>query len=377
MAHIEDRWWHPAKPPRLDARGQPVMEKTDRYGRGLRYVAQWVEDGQRRSKSCRTRDEALELLADVKQAQRDGTHVRADDTTVSQFAVRWFDSQVHRRKSSNDTAHSHWVNHIEPAFGRMPLQDVTLRHVQAAVGQWKTTQSPRSVRAINIDTSALFAAAVRERLIPRNPCDGVNLPRVERGHIIPLTVEQVWDVAYRMQPRYQALILIAAATGLRSAELRGLTLGDVKRTASHGTVRVRRQLVTTVPTFGPTKTDSSLRTVSIDAHALDVIDWHSYRVPPGREGLLFPAPDGTGLAASTIGARMRGIASDLDLPPRFGLHALRHFHASLLIAAGLSVTAVASRLGHKNSTETLQTYAHLWPDDEERARDAISAQLWR
>lgn len=29
--------------------------------------------------------------------------------------------------------------------------------------------------------------------------------------------------------------------------------------------------------------------------------------------------------------------------------------------------AVAHRLGHKDATETLKTYAHLWPDDDTRA----------
>ncbi len=52
---------------------------------------------------------------------------------------------------------------------------------------------------------------------------------------------------------------------------------------------------------------------------------------------------------------------------------LRHFHASLLISAGLSVTAVAERLGHADPAETLRTYAHLWPTDQERATAAIEA----
>ncbi len=33
--------------------------------------------------------------------------------------------------------------------------------------------------------------------------------------------------------------------------------------------------------------------------------------------------------------------------------------------------SVASFLGHKNATETLSTYAHLWPNDEERMTAAI------
>jgi len=50
---------------------------------------------------------------------------------------------------------------------------------------------------------------------------------------------------------------------------------------------------------------------------------------------------------------------------------LRHHYASLLIRSGASVTVVQSRLGHKSAKTTLDTYAKLWPDDEERTRSAV------
>ena len=52
-------------------------------------------------------------------------------------------------------------------------------------------------------------------------------------------------------------------------------------------------------------------------------------------------------------------------------HDLRHFYASALISAGCSVKAVQKALGHASATETLETYAHLWPEDEDRTRKAI------
>jgi integrase len=58
-----------------------------------------------------------------------------------------------------------------------------------------------------------------------------------------------------------------------------------------------------------------------------------------------------------------------------GWHQLRHHHASLLIAAGLSPVAVAHRLGHKDATETLRTYGHLWADDDDRMVSASDGLL--
>lgn len=59
----------------------------------------------------------------------------------------------------------------------------------------------------------------------------------------------------------------------------------------------------------------------------------------------------------------------------FGFHALRHFYASLLIRHGESVKTVQVRLGHATAAETLDTYSHLWPDSEDRTRDAVDGVL--
>jgi hypothetical protein len=39
------------------------------------------------------------------------------------------------------------------------------------------------------------------------------------------------------------------------------------------------------------------------------------------------------------------------------------------------VKTVQRRLGHATAAETLHTYAHLWPDSDERTREAIDSVL--
>ncbi len=56
-------------------------------------------------------------------------------------------------------------------------------------------------------------------------------------------------------------------------------------------------------------------------------------------------------------------------------HDLRHFYASALIAGGAHVEQVQERLGHASAVITLQTYAHLWPGDDDRTRDVMDAAL--
>lgn len=62
-------------------------------------------------------------------------------------------------------------------------------------------------------------------------------------------------------------------------------------------------------------------------------------------------------------------------PGRHRIHALRHYYASLLIRHGESVKTVQARLGHASAVETLDTYSHLWPDSDDRTRDAIDSVL--
>ena len=57
-----------------------------------------------------------------------------------------------------------------------------------------------------------------------------------------------------------------------------------------------------------------------------------------------------------------------DLPPWATPHDLRHYYASLLIRSGASVKVVQSRLGHASAKTTLDTYGHLFPDEEDRTR---------
>jgi integrase len=64
-------------------------------------------------------------------------------------------------------------------------------------------------------------------------------------------------------------------------------------------------------------------------------------------------------------------ANSAGLPAGVTSHDLRHHYASVLLAAGESVVAVAERLGHENATLVLKTYGHLMPDSEDRTRRPI------
>jgi integrase len=69
---------------------------------------------------------------------------------------------------------------------------------------------------------------------------------------------------------------------------------------------------------------------------------------------------------------LKRTVAQLKLPP-VGLHALRHTHASQLIASGMDVLTISRRLGHGSPTITLGVYGHLFSNTDDRAAQVIEA----
>ncbi|MFI5434782.1 tyrosine-type recombinase/integrase [Rhodococcus baikonurensis] len=89
---------------------------------------------------------------------------------------------------------------------------------------------------------------------------------------------------------------------------------------------------------------------------------------------LFPGQGEHPLHQNSVGYRWRAIRRGIGAE-HLHLHHLRHFYASGLIAAGCDVVTVQRALGHSSPSVTLNTYAHLWPDADNRTRAAADAML--
>ena len=68
-------------------------------------------------------------------------------------------------------------------------------------------------------------------------------------------------------------------------------------------------------------------------------------------------------------------ASGSTIMPTLHYADLRHYFASVLIAGGCDVKAVQAAMRHGTASMTLDVYAGLWPDADDRARSAASAAL--
>lgn len=227
------------------------------------------------------------------------------------------------------------------------------------------TQAAQAYRLL----STILADAVREQLLPENPCQIPRASSVRAAERVPASAVQVQQIAAAAPRRYAAAVTLAAWSGLRAGELFALTRRHVDLVA--GTVRVERALIE-VPgeplAFGPTKSEAGRRTVHLPRIAVAAIAEHLAEFTgPAADALVFTTGQGNpvrGARRTSMFHRARAAAGRPDLR----WHDLRHTGATLAADTGASLKALQRRMGHSTVRAAL-IYQH--------AGDAADAQIAR
>jgi integrase len=360
------------------------MASIDKRADG-RYRARWREfpGGPQKSRHFTRKIDAQQFLDGVRGDLVRGMYVDpgAGKVTFREYAEQWRSAQVHR-PGTQTSIEQQLRLHVYPTLGDRPLSAIRPSDVQALVRRLSTTLAASTVGVVYGRVAAVFNAAVRDRLISVTPCVEVRRPSSPPASTLEvLTTDQVLALADAMPVRYRALVLAGAGTGLRPGELFGLTVDRID--FLRRTIRVDQQLARTRATgdaarveLAPLKTSSSYRSVPLPQTIADELAAHLTATPAHEGlGLVFTndrdAPIQQHPFAVTW-ARARDVA---NIAPWATPHDLRHYYASLLIRSGASVKVVQSRLGHASAKTTLDTYGHLFPDEEDRTRFAVDAEL--
>jgi len=370
MGSVADQWHRKVDGKRV---------RSDRYGRGKRWLARWTDQsGRKTAQAFASKDEAVAHLARVDVDVRSGTYVAPSKVTFGEWAAVWRPRQVHWRDSTGRSHDSRLNAHLMPALGERRLGELTRADVaDLIVSMTAKGSGPRTVRQAHVLLVQMLADAVHEKLVPGNVAVGVTLPKPAKAPVVPLTAAQVRTLREGIPEHLRVAVDLGVASGMRSAELRGLTWDRV----NGDTVTVDRQLSRAPqrglgPVWGPPKTAAGHRKVVLDGRTVGALHAHRAEWGDGPAGLVLSTTWGKAVSQAAFADAWRDASAGMNLPDRSGWHALRHFHASMLISEGVSVRGVADRLGHDDPGVTLRVYAHLMPDDTRRAVAAVSARWW-
>ncbi|MFE6189577.1 tyrosine-type recombinase/integrase [Streptomyces sp. NPDC056465] len=401
--HIQDRWF---KNETTD--GNTVRVKSDRYGLGLRYRARYVgPDGTEKSKSFPDRQKRLaeNWLANVATDMARGQYIdpRAARVTFKGYAEKWL--KAHSADLSSQIVTEQRLRlHAFPILGSRPLDSFRPEHLRELVSTLEANPGVSGAYARNIygDVRAVLSAAVDDGLLPRNPCSAksVRPPTVERRRVTPWLPSQVQAVREALPPRYQTMVDTGAGCGLRQGEIVGLAEDALD--FEGGILRVVRQvkLIRGKAVFAPPKCNKE-RDVPLPSSVAEALRLHMNACKPVEVTLPWRKPDGPKVTARLLftntangvvwrsnfniqewkpALALAGLIPDArdgryDSAREHGMHALRHFYASVLLDAGESVKAVSQYLGHTDPALTLRVYAHLMPSSQERTRKAVDSAL--
>jgi integrase len=230
-----------------------------------------------------------------------------------------------------------------------------------------------------------LARAARLETIGRNVASVVKPPKIEAEEIEILAADQIRDVLAKLQGHALfPIVALALGTGMRRGEICALQWGDVDLDGA--CLRVSRSMEETADGLKPKspKTRNGRRTISLPGSVVETLRAHRVQqlgrrltLGLGRLGaadLVFTMPDGAPRSPDNLSRDWRRAVQALDLP-RVMFHALRHSHASALIAAGLDVLTISRRLGHGSAAFTLNTYTHLFADKADAAAQAMDAAM--
>lgn len=336
--------------------------------RGKSWVADWYDaTGRRRTKSCRTRNEAKEAEAKGRlEAKALRSPVVAPGITVADYAERWMAlAGASHKPRTVDTYRSLLRWHILPTLGNLrvtELRRATIRTLLAS--KLKAGLAAGTVGLIHAALRSMLSSAVTDELLPGNPAAGLarNLrlrTKTDTEEIGAFDRAQLarFLAAAEGRPHF-VLWYLLSRTGVRVGEGLALQWQDVHLEA--GKLRVART-ISISGRLGTPKTGHG-RTVDLSPAAVEVLRAHRARATEdalraGTEPLwLFPGRKGRPVPQRTVARAFKRILRLAGLPEHHSPKVFRHSFASILLSSGAPVQYVQQQLGHASVTMTVGTY---------------------
>ncbi len=309
----------------------------------------------------------------------------ADEYTVATWLKLWYELYA-KPNVRTATANRYQLiidTYTVPRIGTIKLKKLTTRHLQklykdllenGRVRPGKnqgTGLSTTTVHSVHLMLHAALDRAVKERLIPRNPCEDCVVPKPRKLDMKVLSPEQMGAYLEAAQRReLLPMFYLELVSGLRKGELVALRWDDLD--IQSRTISVCRQYVRnpdgSLELTRP-KTENSVRLVSIPQVAVDLLIQEHDRHPDNP--YLFPSPlTGEMYHPDSVVNLHKKILKDAGLE-HLRFHDLRHTFATTALQNGVDVKTVSSMLGHFDAGFTLRTYTHATRQKQDEAAQAM------
>ena len=323
------------------------------------------------------------------------------------FADKWL--KEYARKKLSPTTLDRYItllDRINEAIGHIKLEDLRPNHLMNFYDNLAEKQmsnvpirnekgeiigyknlAPKTILHHHRLISSILTKAVQWQVIKENVASRVEPPKVpkhESPYLDEVQAKELIRLLENQPMQYKTAIILLIYTGLRRGELLGLEWKDIDYKAKtmdivRSSAYVNRKGMITKDT----KNLSSTRTIDLSDSSIILLKnyqkWQSEkRLAMGDQwhntDRLFTQANGLPINADTIGQWFKKFISKTDLP-KVTLHSLRHTNATLMIASGADIRSVSGRLGHSNTSTTLNIYSHFIQSRNREIADKLQQML--
>ena len=298
--------------------------------------------------------------------------------TIEQYFKTWI--ETYKEPVVAQATYIKYLNtlkQIRKYFGEIPISQITATTYQQTLNEYSKTHSKLTVSCFHKQIRACLLDAVDEQIIEIDPTrKAIIFGRKHEKEKVKCLDYDEWKAlvtaTYNTGNIRGQIIYLSAVTGLRYAEVLGLTWDNVDFQNNKLTVN-KTWDYKYHKGFIATKNESSKRQIDIDNNTIAMLSRLFMQrdvAEKSTNNLIFYYTEGKQLYSANTNRYLSQLCDAIGIR-RISFHSLRHTHASVLLYQGVSLMAVSRRLGHSNTATTQNIYIHIIKEMENKEKSLI------
>ncbi|MGR8823725.1 tyrosine-type recombinase/integrase [Leuconostoc citreum] len=332
------------------------------YKRGKTWTANVfiIQDGKRKRKTKSgfdTKTQANKWAIGVEN-QKINHELSKKDGIIADMFDEWYEIFKEPQLETKSKAWYKAISQIiRKYWDNKKLSEITSADFQKLINEYGDNHVRSSVAHVKNIISAFVRYAVDEDFISKDFTRNAKTYGSKKSKDNDLKflendeLENLIQSANESDTTTSHMILLAAYSGARYAEIAGLTKKDFD--FKKNTININKSWQADDKAFKSTKTKTSNRIIDIPGDVMNLAKGWTF-----GQRYAFESLDGLPPSNKTVNKQLRWFLEQ-NGSKIITFHGLRHTHASYLLSKDIAIQYVSERLGHADVNITLSVYTHL------------------
>lgn len=293
-----------------------------------------------------------------------GVKIKSQNILFGDYAVKWYYAYKSNKQEKTKDMYLNVLNNHIDYLADMKLGEITSDDVQQCLNE--CYDKPNQCHKVHMTLKQIFKAAIINKIITFNPCDGVELPKIQKSKKSRDLYDEEREALFhaKLSLKVKTFLYLGAFCGLRKGEILGLCVDDINfDTNTIHIEKVREASKKVKARIKPMpKTDAGIRDViMIDIVRDQLIEY----LKNLNTYYLFTMKDGNLMSESSYKKfwakckRELNSYFDEETITTLTSHMLRHEFSTNLFYSGVNELETQKLMGHADISTTRKIYTHL------------------